>query len=309
MTLAIRCNPLMRALRCLQISSGDRGLLLAYCGFACVDARMFQAVENRQLSTAPERPANPLASAPQGLIGRIDILRLGISVIVMEGTAAAQLPGALPDTSPARRCAGQAWQYRNLRASRYLLSPFAKCPAGRLSYTRHTGRRIPLSRVVHRDSKSERCHSTSIGWKRNTHAGDLLSVLFHRSRAQALHRATAVGCRRAGNELALLVAAFWMSARAPPNWRGRSAQRPARSASAADHARARTRFTATVWLVIFACFSGTPQFCWLTTCRISPRCSPTASRVVTYRPCCTMPKAAAVDQVSSTSTAADGAWC
>ncbi len=103
MTLAIRCNPLICALRCLQISLLAIAVsLLAYCGFVVVDARMFQEVESRQLSAAPERPANPLASAPQGLIGRIDISRLGISVIVMEGTSGAILrraAGHIPGTA------------------------------------------------------------------------------------------------------------------------------------------------------------------------------------------------------------------
>jgi sortase A len=103
MTLAIRCDPLACALRCLQISLLAVAVsLLAYCGFVVVDARMFQAVEIRHLNTAAEKPTNPLTPGPEGLIGRIDISRLGISVIVMEGTSGAILrraAGHIPGTA------------------------------------------------------------------------------------------------------------------------------------------------------------------------------------------------------------------
>jgi sortase A len=103
MTLSIRCKPLTCALRCLQISLLAIAVsLLAYCGFVVVDARMFQAVEIRHLSAAAEKPTSLLAPGPEGLIGRIDISRLGISVIVVEGTSGAILrraAGHIPGTA------------------------------------------------------------------------------------------------------------------------------------------------------------------------------------------------------------------
>lgn len=77
-------------------------LLLGYCGFVLVDTWMFQrrAKQNLERLLHDERQARngkpPTASpashaslpaiAPDGLIGRIEILRLGVSVVVVEGT-------------------------------------------------------------------------------------------------------------------------------------------------------------------------------------------------------------------------------
>jgi sortase A len=66
--------------------------LLGYAGFVLIDARHFQAEEDRQLDRL--RPAS-LAIVPPavsgGLMGRIGIPRLGLSVIVMEGTSSKTL--------------------------------------------------------------------------------------------------------------------------------------------------------------------------------------------------------------------------
>ena len=70
--------------------------LLAYCALVAIDARIFQAAADRRLgeelqTAAPVSPANLSPSNNGGLIGRIDIPRLGISTIVMEGTSARTL--------------------------------------------------------------------------------------------------------------------------------------------------------------------------------------------------------------------------
>jgi len=72
-------------------------LLLGYCGYVLVDAWIFQKQENAALErfvpnqvpavVAAASPESLPAIGPDGLIGRIDILRLGVSVIVVEGTA------------------------------------------------------------------------------------------------------------------------------------------------------------------------------------------------------------------------------
>jgi sortase A len=65
--------------------------LLAWCGFVLIDARIFREAEDRQLSLAPAgHGIAPLAAAP-GLIGRMEIPRLALSVIVMEGTSSRTL--------------------------------------------------------------------------------------------------------------------------------------------------------------------------------------------------------------------------
>ena len=71
--------------------------MLVYCGFVLMDAWVFQKEERRQLewlvangrarqTTSAISPKNSVPAATGGLIGRIEIPRLGLSAIVMEGT-------------------------------------------------------------------------------------------------------------------------------------------------------------------------------------------------------------------------------
>jgi len=67
-------------------------LLLGYCGYVVLDTWVFQARESAELERfVPERPASRgvaiPAIGPDGLIGRIEVQRLGVSVVVMEGTS------------------------------------------------------------------------------------------------------------------------------------------------------------------------------------------------------------------------------
>ena len=95
-------------------------VMLGYCAFVLVDTHMFQERESRNLQRLLEDqhaksgdslqakvlspPPIPPASVISGLIGRIEIARLGLSVIVIEGDdgktlrrAAGHVPGtALP---------------------------------------------------------------------------------------------------------------------------------------------------------------------------------------------------------------------
>ncbi len=87
-------------LRILQLALLVVGLsLLVWCGFVAIDARAFQAVALSQLDrlrverqqapgSATARESAP-ASTPRlgGLIGRIGIERLGVSVVVVEGSS------------------------------------------------------------------------------------------------------------------------------------------------------------------------------------------------------------------------------
>src|SRR6476646_10584701 len=70
--------------------------ILAYCAFAVADAWAFERDQSRHLdqllrarkaSLVPASLAVMPASRPDGLIGRLEITRLGISVIVVEGTS------------------------------------------------------------------------------------------------------------------------------------------------------------------------------------------------------------------------------
>jgi sortase A len=93
-------------------------LLWGYCAFVALDAWVFQRQESRilrellgnhqdagagslQLKPATSTPGPP-AVASSGLIGRIEIPRLGISVIVMEGVSSKTLRravGHIPGTA------------------------------------------------------------------------------------------------------------------------------------------------------------------------------------------------------------------
>jgi sortase A len=64
-------------------------LMLGYCGFVLVDTWVFQKQENAALEKfIPQASvASPSIVWPDGLIGRIQIERLGISVVLLEGTS------------------------------------------------------------------------------------------------------------------------------------------------------------------------------------------------------------------------------
>src|ERR1017187_7827702 len=113
MRLVLGKAPLRRILKWTQRALfASAFLLLGYCGFALVDAWIFQARESgnldRQLHdrrAASEGPPQPQSSTSpksavtdvtDGLIGRIEIPRLLLSVVVVEGI----------DKPPPRRAVG-----------------------------------------------------------------------------------------------------------------------------------------------------------------------------------------------------------
>jgi sortase A len=71
--------------------------MLGYCGFVLLDTWSFQQRERREfdrrLVSRIGLPASPKAPTPAagGLMGRIEIARLGISVMIIEGTSEAAL--------------------------------------------------------------------------------------------------------------------------------------------------------------------------------------------------------------------------
>ncbi len=93
MTLVMRISP-KPALRWIQRALlGGSILTLGYCCFVQADAWMFQRREQAQIdtiaSTAQQR------TKTDGLIGRMEILRLGVSVAVVEGASEATLRRAV----------------------------------------------------------------------------------------------------------------------------------------------------------------------------------------------------------------------
>jgi sortase A len=107
MKVLVRRRPVKKILQGAQwLFLAAASLLLGYYGFVTVDAWAFEQRESRALERLLNHQATPgpPAIASNGLIGRIDIQRLGLSVIVVEGIsskvlrrAAGHIPGtALP---------------------------------------------------------------------------------------------------------------------------------------------------------------------------------------------------------------------
>jgi sortase A len=103
MRLVVARQPLQRILRWTQYAlfAGAAAMLL-YCGFVLTDTWIFQTRERHHLerllaerhaANGGGQPAastasanNPAPAVVDGLIGRIEIARLGVSAMVMEGT-------------------------------------------------------------------------------------------------------------------------------------------------------------------------------------------------------------------------------
>jgi sortase A len=114
MRVVVSKNPLKELLGWSQtVLFACAAAMLGYCAFVIVDTYRFQERESRNLQRLLEdqlegklvrRPEIPPAAAVSGLIGRIEIPRLGLSVMVVEGDdgktlrrAAGHVPGtALP---------------------------------------------------------------------------------------------------------------------------------------------------------------------------------------------------------------------
>jgi sortase A len=99
----LKKGPLRWILRSGQWALGGAAvLMLGYCVFVLADTWMFQNRERRllehmlhdrqaansgSLPIASTSPKNPLPALTQGLIGRLEIPRLGLSAMVIEGTS------------------------------------------------------------------------------------------------------------------------------------------------------------------------------------------------------------------------------
>jgi sortase A len=69
-------------------------LALGYCGFVLLDAKLYQAKQERLFQQELETARQPIASVgdlsvapiPKGVLGRIEIARIGLTSMIMEGT-------------------------------------------------------------------------------------------------------------------------------------------------------------------------------------------------------------------------------
>lgn len=101
MHVAIRKTSIRLVLRWAQyLLFAGAIIMLGYCAFVLVDASMFQRRERQSLDRMPGAQQLPTRAARReavpvvasgGLIGRIEITRLGVSVAVVQGTGNATL--------------------------------------------------------------------------------------------------------------------------------------------------------------------------------------------------------------------------
>jgi sortase A len=152
MKLVVSKRPLGRILKWAQRALlACAVLLLGYCGFAVVDAWTFQQRESRDLdrllgdqgSASEGKPKGAPAAAWDGLIGRLEIPRLGIAAVVVEGIdkttlrrAAGHIPGtALPGQAGNIGVAGHRDTFfRGLKDLRTNDEIHFSTPAGEFTY-------------------------------------------------------------------------------------------------------------------------------------------------------------------------------
>ena len=96
MRIVVRGKALRRSLGWTQrVLLAVGVVLLGYCAFVLVDTWIFQARESAALERFVPVQASPSAVFPDGVIGRMEVERLGVSVIVMEGTSGKTLRRAV----------------------------------------------------------------------------------------------------------------------------------------------------------------------------------------------------------------------
>ena len=95
MKVVVPRESMRRLLRLFQLALGAVAVaMLGYCAFVLTDTWNFQSEASRAFDRQALRPFRPPAARtpePSELVGRIDIPRLGVSVVVAEGTDEATL--------------------------------------------------------------------------------------------------------------------------------------------------------------------------------------------------------------------------
>jgi hypothetical protein len=134
-------------------------LMLGYCGYALGDSWLFQQRQNMQLEQLLHAPMLPKDMSPamvNGLVGRIEVPRLGVSVVVLEGDGAAVLrhaAGHITGTALPGKAAGE-WLYTT---SSVTPRPFASAES-----TNAAGGRIPINTSGGLVSKSHPAGATGL---------------------------------------------------------------------------------------------------------------------------------------------------
>ena len=198
MTLRFPPEPLPRLLRWAQAAFFAIAIVLIAC-WASVTASgwMFQKTQGglldaaRKAAIAPASAVTPKAAdiaASPLLVGRLEIERLGVSVIVMEGTGSRTLRravGHIPGTALPGRTG-------NIGLSGHRDTFFRPLRNIRVGDP-HRGHdtiegRLPLPRRIDARCRSARCFCPRFEPDRDSNFGNLLSLLLCRPRSQALYR-------------------------------------------------------------------------------------------------------------------------
>ena len=176
-------------------------MALSYAGYAVMDRYWYQGVETSKFETvsAPAEPraveAVPIAEG--GVIGEIEVPRLGLKAIVVQGDSEKLLRravGHLPETALAWRsgkhCAGGP--------SRRAFPAAAQRPAGRHNHFEDAGSRIPVRSGMDCGRSSDGGAGDPADERAGADVGYVLSVLLRRSGAGAIHRSRAQnrGCTK-----------------------------------------------------------------------------------------------------------------
>ena len=203
MRLVVQKAPLRRILKWGQRALfACAVLLLGYCAFALVDAWIFQRRESRELdrllrdrqvaSQGTPQPGSSTApkgapAAADGLIGRIEIPRLLLSAVVVEGVdkttlrrAVGHIPGtALPGHAGNVGLAGHRDTFfRSLKDVKI---------KDEVQFST-LDRQFQVRSGVAQGGGSRQCRGTRSVRRKRADAGDLLPFLFRRAGAQAVDR-------------------------------------------------------------------------------------------------------------------------
>ena len=198
MRLVVAKEPLRRILKWAQRALfACAVLLLGYCGFVVVDAWIFQRRESRDLDrllrdrraasegTPQPESASRAAAATDGLIGRIEIPRLRLSAVVVEGDRQNHSPAR--GRTYSRHGAARASRQRGpRRAPRHILSPVEGFEDQGRDSILNAERRFQLRGRVAKGSGAGQCRGARLVRRERADAGDLLPFLLCRAGAQAV---------------------------------------------------------------------------------------------------------------------------
>jgi len=209
--LTVRKEPLRRILEWSQRALiACAALLLGYCAFALVDAWLLQRRESRELerllrdryaaSEIAPQPVSPKGASTAktgGLIGRIDIPRLTLAVVVVEGvdkTTLRRAVGHIPGTA----LPGRIRQCGPRRAPGHILSSAEGSGDQGRNSTLDVEWHLQVRSRVAQGGGPTQCRRTRSVRREPSDAGNLFPVLLRRAGARAMDRKGKTGVIASG---------------------------------------------------------------------------------------------------------------